>query len=547
MAAPDPTTVAVYRGEPSYCSETPYHPDTAFPEFGTHDVFVGPPNPAFRALRQALRLMGCDAERFDTPDWNPFGEWVRPDDRVLIKPNWVLHAHPSEARSKDPVYFESLITHPSVLRAVIDYVQLALRGRGSITLADAPLQHCDFETLQRRCGMAPLAEYYRELAQFPAAGAPFRPVPITVRDLRLETAVQTFGVGGIAAVYEKHRKAGMDDHTIVDLAERSALEAISHGADRFRVTCYDPKGMANTHRAGLHRYCVGNEILEADVVVNVPKLKTHRKSGLTVALKNLIGINGHKSYLPHHRQGSVASGGDEFLTADALKTAASALQDRQFDVATGPTEQRGAAIASSLLAVAGRLVREDGTETGSWYGNDTIWRTCLDLNRILLYARANGTLPAPGAPATPARRVVHVVDGLIGGDLDGPLDPRPRPSGVVLVGTSAAFVDLTAALVMGLNWQNIPLVREAFGALNGLPLAVQRPTALELVSNVPEWDHPSPGEIERGLATSLGYAPATGWEAVALGTSDLPVEASVRRPGVLWTALRRWSTPLRMG
>jgi len=32
-------------------------------------------------------------------------------------------------------------------------------------------------------------------------------------------------------------------------------------------------------------------------------LKLHRKAGITCALKNLIGINGNKEYLPHHRLG----------------------------------------------------------------------------------------------------------------------------------------------------------------------------------------------------------------------------------------------------
>ena len=32
---------------------------------------------------------------------------------------------------------------------------------------------------------------------------------------------------------------------------------------------------------------------------SLPKLKTHKKAGITCALKNLIGINGNKEYLPH--------------------------------------------------------------------------------------------------------------------------------------------------------------------------------------------------------------------------------------------------------
>ena len=53
-------------------------------------------------------------------------------------------------------------------------------------------------------------------------------------------------------------------------------------------------------------------MLDADLIINLPKWKAHSKSGLTGALKNLVGINGDKSYLPHFRRGSPSWGGDEY-------------------------------------------------------------------------------------------------------------------------------------------------------------------------------------------------------------------------------------------
>ncbi len=35
--------------------------------------------------------------------------------------------------------------------------------------------------------------------------------------------------------------------------------------------------------------------LVADVFINLPKLKTHKKCGLTVNLKSLVGINANKN------------------------------------------------------------------------------------------------------------------------------------------------------------------------------------------------------------------------------------------------------------
>ena len=72
---------------------------------------------------------------------------------------------------------------------------------------------------------------------------------------------------------------------LFDLGEESLLEPISETQGAFRVTCYDPRRMIRTHTLGRHRYLVAKEIIEADVVINLPKLKTHKKAGVTCALK----------------------------------------------------------------------------------------------------------------------------------------------------------------------------------------------------------------------------------------------------------------------
>ena len=45
--------------------------------------------------------------------------------------------------------------------------------------------------------------------------------------------------------------------------------------------------------------------------------------------------------------------------------------------------------------------------SGNWYGNQTTWRMCLDLNRIALYGRLDGSIAD-----TPQRRLVHIVDAI---------------------------------------------------------------------------------------------------------------------------------------
>ena len=55
----------------------------------------------------------------------------------------------------------------------------------------------------------------------------------------------------------------------------------------------------------------------ADVVINLPKLKTHKKTGVTISLKNMVGINGYRNCLPHHTIGTPDASGDEFAAADS--------------------------------------------------------------------------------------------------------------------------------------------------------------------------------------------------------------------------------------
>lgn len=531
-------TVALWRERAEYPTEPPYHASHAHPELAPLAPEASrAPNPVYEAVRGALRALGLDAARFGTPAWNPLTALVRPGDRVLVKPNWVMHRHPDEARLGAVPAFECLISHTAVLRAVVDYVQLALRGQGRIVIADAPLQGCDFEALCTRARVPELLAHYRRVAEQPPV-AGFRPLPVEVADLRLEVATERARVGNFGITLRKEKRPDEGRHCLVSLDGYSSLEPICVDDPAFRVTCYDPITMTRAHGLGSHAYCVAREVLEADAVINVPKLKTHKKGGITVALKNLVGINGHKSYLPHHRRGAVADGGDEFLAADVLKDLASRLHDVQYREGQPAWRQRALAAAASTLMALDRLVREDGTETGSWYGNDTIWRTCLDLNRILLYADRDGVFRGGEPEAAPQRRVLHIVDGVHGGDGDGPLAPRPRPSGLVLAGLSAAYVDLAAALVMGLSWQAIPLVREAFGAFRGAPLVRGRPEGLRLESNVAAWRGARLADCPNGLPESLGYEPAPGWEGVldpggAVG-GRAPVDVARRRLGALW-------------
>jgi hypothetical protein len=111
---------------------------------------------------------------------------------------------------------------------------------------------------------------------------------------------------------------------------------------------------------------------------------------------------------------------------------------------------------------------------GAWHGNDTVWRTCLDLHRVLLYGRPDGTLD-------PRRRriVLTITDAIVAGEGEGPLANTPAPAGVVTGALNAAAAEWVHARLMGFDPARIPLLRGAFGEFP-FPLVVFPHTAIRV-------------------------------------------------------------------
>src|SRR4029450_10070620 len=86
---------------------------------------------------------------------------------------------------------------------------------------------------------------------------------------------------------------------VIDLATRSLHYDERREGVRFSVQDYDDGVTQQNHSGSIHRYRFSRTILEADLVINLCKLKTHGKAGVTLAMKNIIGANVAKDYLPH--------------------------------------------------------------------------------------------------------------------------------------------------------------------------------------------------------------------------------------------------------
>ncbi len=146
-----------------------------------------------RAIRRGLDLLG-GMERF-----------IRPGDRVILKPNLLSAKEPERA----------ITTHPEIVAAVGEIV---LDCRGKIVLGDSP--------------------------------------------------------GGAAKDLQKYwDKTGM-----TDVAHRLGLQPVDFAAQGIRSFSV-PEGFINISRL----------VLEADVIINLPKLKTHQLTRMTGAVKNMFG------------------------------------------------------------------------------------------------------------------------------------------------------------------------------------------------------------------------------------------------------------------
>lgn len=452
----DSSRVAIAAGEAAYATVPPYHPETRYPEYpGAFPVTGDCPNPAYALVRESLHKLGLDREHAGIQEWNPFRAFIQPGQTVVIKPNLVRDRRETQAGLDDCV-----TTHGSIIRAVLDYVYIALAGRGRIIIADAPMDDADFAKLLEMTGLPQIRDFYRQYADF----------DIEIYDLRRErlNKVRGFIVG------REELPGDPLGYEWIDLGEQSAFHEIDTLCDRLYGASYDVDETRRHHNGGRHEYLISRTVLSADCIIALPKLKTHHKVGLTVCMKLMVGICGNKNCIAHYRLGTPSQQGDQFATDGPRQQIEHHLL-RAFKRTFhwwGPLRRPIAAplrrIGETFFGKTDQIVR-----SGNWHGNDTAWRMAHDVTRIALYADRAGRMQSQ-----PARKMFCLVDGIIAGEGNGPLDPKPRPCGWVIAGVQPAEIDWACAQLMGCDPQRLPLLRRATDA-HRYPLLTTTPEVVE--------------------------------------------------------------------
>lgn len=421
-----------------YCYSAPFHPPVLYEELlDWQREKLDKTNTVYSHVRKCMVNMGLDKKNIGTKYWNPLCEVVSPGDTVVLKPNLVMHHN----NGADDI--RAVVTHASMIRPVLDYVFLALNGSGKVIVGDAPQANADFNLIVKKNGLKELITWYQE-----------KGMPIELIDFRKNYYPNDYTKG------VKHELPGdPNGYVLVDLKERSFLDNLEH-IDKIYGSEYDRKFIVDQHKDG-HRYLLSGSIMKADVIINMPKLKTHRKAGVTINAKNLVGANGDKNYLAHYRVGCT-NGGDEFspnasilakmfykwdrIARDHILVKDTMESRRVYKLLNMPFSL----VEKIYKNITGRMVI-DGF--GDWHGNDTVWRMCLDLNQIVIYCDENGIMND-----YPQRKYISFVDGIIAGECDGPMFPTAKHCGMVVCGQDTPFkTDYVCIHLMGFDPEKLKI------------------------------------------------------------------------------------------
>ena len=320
---------------------------------------------------------------------------------MLIKPNFVTSKNFEEHLRGEKLACSS--THGSVLRPILDYALRAAGPRGKVTIVDTPVEGCNLEEVVDGLGVRALLEWYAARGQridFIDLRH-FRVVPhMALDDVR--RCGRSFNLGLLV----RERLPGDPlGYTVVDLGERSFFDEVARrgaalllpslaqahagAASRARPAgVFDPAHGARRRRGHQHSQAEDAQEVGRDAGAQVVH-RAHQREVLAAAL--------------HRRH------------ADRRRRRVSLSRRRCAVRIENQLQRFPLPFDHSLIARAPKLA--DGRSQngflhgfimeGSWEGNDTIWRTVLDLNQILFYADRDGPHARSSAAALPGDRRRH--------------------------------------------------------------------------------------------------------------------------------------------
>jgi uncharacterized protein (DUF362 family) len=367
-------------------------------------------------------------------------EKINKNSKIVIKPNWVRQHHQLKEFEWDYI-----ITHPTLVTAVLLRVLERVGKGGRISILDSPETASSFKQILDHY---PTEEWKQMAFQ--------KGVPLEIIDLRDVEWLMNEN----AIIDRKTLEGDIRGKTEINLQNISEFYGHKKSAKGYYGADYDIKETNLAHDGINNIYRVSRTVLESDVFINLPKLKTHKKSGITCCLKNLVGVNTYKNYLPHYSIGSPDDEGDQFPIKSIKNTLESKLLTfTKQHILMNPVLAK---IISPIFKLGKVIFGETNNivRSGNWYGNDTLWRMIIDLNKIVLYSNPDGTMKEDNL--INRKIYIGIVDAVICGEKNGPKSPDPKKLSYLIYGTNPVAIDATASCLMSFNPLKIPAIEKAF-------------------------------------------------------------------------------------
>lgn len=404
---------------------------------------------------------------------------------IVVKPNWVEESHVLKKEIWEPV-----ITNPDVIICLLECLVERIVGEATICVCDAPSTYVNFGAILERGDFS---------KRFAGLAAKYPNIKFELLDLRREVWITKEDV----VVERRPNPEDPRGYVKVNLGKDSLF--YRHvGEGRFYGADYDSAVVNSHHYGEIQEYLIAGTPIACDLFINVPKMKTHKKTGITCCLKNLVGINGDKNWLPHYTEGSPDSHGDEFPRRSFKNRVESGAKQAGTKIALN-VPILGTWIYRKMRNVGKQVLGDSETviRNGNWSGNDTCWRMALDLNRALLYGNSDGSWRDRFQP----KAYLAIVDGIVGGQGNGPLCPDSAQSNVLVSGTNPAEIDAVVAKLMGFNPNKIPIIMHSFEAHRW-------PISTKNMEDITVFDGREGCEVgldELSPAVEGGFVPHFGW------------------------------------
>ncbi len=219
--------VALVKDIPVYPKNPPFHASEVFPEWQGFQVVSDEDNPTYRSIRNLFYHLKFDIENYGKADWNPLSTIIEPGNIVIIKPNLVTHYNQGK-EAFGLTDTDSLVTHGSVIRTVLDYVAKALKGQGKIVIGDCPIQGTSWEKVIKLVALDKIQEYFNNA---------FPQIELVIKDYRLGKAI----INKDSIVKRIVDDGAIINYHEVDLEEHSLLLPLMKNKYDFGVSQYPLK------------------------------------------------------------------------------------------------------------------------------------------------------------------------------------------------------------------------------------------------------------------------------------------------------------------